>query len=168
MSETVLVTGAFGLVGSAMVKRLAADGRQVIASGRNTPANRKAAQKLPAGVDVRWADLTDSTDIDRLVSDVTPTAIIHLAAVIPPGIYRDAAFGRKVNVHGTALWRTPPSHCRIRPDLCMRPAPRSMARPIRIGSPAFVVPTHQPSLVTCMADTSSKPRKRSGHRAWTG
>jgi nucleoside-diphosphate-sugar epimerase len=54
------------------------------------------------GVDVRWADLSDSNDIDRLVSEVAPTAIIHLAAIIPPGIYRDAKFARKVNVDGTA------------------------------------------------------------------
>ncbi|MGA7050973.1 MAG: NAD(P)-dependent oxidoreductase [Mycobacterium sp.] len=101
MSETVLVTGAFGLVGSALLKRLAADGRRVIATGRTSPANRKAAQKLPAGVDVRWADLTDSAAIDRLVCEVVPTVIIHLAAVIPPGVYRDAAFARKVNVDGT-------------------------------------------------------------------
>lgn len=102
MSETVLVTGAFGLVGSAMVKRLAADGRRVIATGRNSVANRKAAQRLPARVQVQWADLTDAADIDRLVSDAAPTAIIHLAAVIPPAIYRDARFARKVNVEGTA------------------------------------------------------------------
>src|SRR5271154_5548091 len=102
MPETVLVTGAFGLVGSAMVKHLVADGRRVIATGRTSPANRKAAQKLPAGVDVRWADLTDSVAIDRLVSEVAPTVIIHLAAVIPPATYRDATFARKVNVDGTA------------------------------------------------------------------
>lgn len=102
MSETVLVTGAFGLVGSAMVKRLAADGRRVIATGRDSPANRKAAQRLPAGVDRRWADLADPADIERVVSEVAPTAIIHLAAVIPPGIYRDATFARRVNVDATA------------------------------------------------------------------
>ena len=102
MSETVLVTGAFGLVGTAMVKRLATDGRRVIATARDRPANRKAARKLPAGVELQWADLTKSSDIDRLVANVSPTAIIHLAAVIPPGIYRDAAFARKVNVDGTA------------------------------------------------------------------
>jgi nucleoside-diphosphate-sugar epimerase len=102
MSETVLVTGAFGLVGSATVKRLAADGRRVVASARNGPENLKAARRLPPGVDVRWADLTDPAAIDHLVSEVSPSVIIHLAAVIPPGIYRDAAFARKVNVDGTA------------------------------------------------------------------
>jgi nucleoside-diphosphate-sugar epimerase len=102
VSETVLVTGAFGLVGSATVKRLAADGQRVIATARNSPANRKAAQRLPAGVDVRWADLAEPTEIDRLVADVAPGVIVHLAAVIPPGIYRDPAFARRVNVDGTA------------------------------------------------------------------
>jgi nucleoside-diphosphate-sugar epimerase len=102
MSETVLVTGAFGLVGTAMVKRLAADGRRVIATARDRPANRKAARKLPAGVELQWADLCNSADVARLVSGVSPTAIIHLAAVIPPGIYRDAVFARNVNVDGTA------------------------------------------------------------------
>ncbi len=102
MSETVLVTGAFGLVGTSMVKRLAADGRRVVATGRVGRANRKAAQNLPSGVDVQWADLTNPTDVRHLVSELSPTAIIHLAGVIPPRTYRDATFARKVNVDGTA------------------------------------------------------------------
>ncbi|OBG38005.1 oxidoreductase [Mycobacterium alsense] len=102
MSDEVLVTGAFGLVGSATVKRLGADGRRVIATGRDRPANRKAAQRLPAGVDIRWADLTNFTDVERVVSEVAPAVIVHLAALIPPTTYRDAAFARRVNVDATA------------------------------------------------------------------
>jgi nucleoside-diphosphate-sugar epimerase len=102
MSETVLVTGAFGLVGSAMVKRLAADGRRVIATGRDRPGNREKARHLPAGVEVRWADVTNPHDVDSLLDEVSPTAIIHLAVMLPPAIYRDAKFSRKVNVEGTA------------------------------------------------------------------
>ena len=52
MSETVLVTGGFGLVGSETVKRLAADGRNVVATDLATPANRNKAQALPSGVQV--------------------------------------------------------------------------------------------------------------------
>jgi nucleoside-diphosphate-sugar epimerase len=102
MSKTVLVTGAFGLVGSATVKRLAADGRRVVATDFGTPAHRKAAPALPAGACARWADLTDPAAVNRLISEVSPTAIVHLAAVIPPLIYRDANLARKVNVDATA------------------------------------------------------------------
>jgi nucleoside-diphosphate-sugar epimerase len=102
MSDTVLVTGGFGLVGSATVKRLAADGRRVVAADLDTPANRKGAAKLPAGAEFRWADLTDADQVQRLVSEVSPTAIIHLAAIIPPAIYRNPTLARRVNVDATA------------------------------------------------------------------
>lgn len=101
MSGAVLVTGAFGLVGSATVKKLAADGRQVVATDLDTPANRKAASGL-TGVEVRWADLTDPAAVDTLVTEVSPTAIVHLAAVIPPLCYARPALARRVNVDATA------------------------------------------------------------------
>lgn len=101
MSDAVLVTGAFGLVGSSTVKRLAADGRRVIATDLDIPANRKAEGKLPTGVEVRYADLTDPAAVDALVSELTPSAIIHLAAIIPPFIYMRKALAEKVNVGAT-------------------------------------------------------------------
>jgi D-erythronate 2-dehydrogenase len=102
MGDAVLVTGAFGLVGSATVKRLAADGRRVVATDLDVPANRKAADKLPPGVEVRYADLTDAAAVDALVADVAPCAVIHLAAIIPPFIYMRRDLAEKVNVGGTA------------------------------------------------------------------
>jgi len=102
MADTVLVTGGFGLVGSETVRRLAADGRRVVAADLDTPANRKALGKLPAGVEARWTDLTDPEQVQRLVSDVAPEAIIHLAAVIAPAIYRVPQIARLVNVEATA------------------------------------------------------------------
>lgn len=102
MTDTVLVTGAFGLVGSATVRRLAADGRRVVATDLDNPPNRKAAESLPAGVTVRWADLTDPAAVGALVTQTEPTAIIHLAAVIPPFIYQRRGLAEKVNVEATA------------------------------------------------------------------
>jgi nucleoside-diphosphate-sugar epimerase len=96
--NSVLVTGAFGLVGSATVKRLVADGWHVVATDLQTPAYEKAARSLPPGVQVRWADLTDWTALDCLVTAVSPKAIVHLVGMIPPGIYRNAALARKVNI----------------------------------------------------------------------
>jgi nucleoside-diphosphate-sugar epimerase len=102
MPDAVLVTGGLGLVGSETVKRLAADGRRVVATDLDNPANRKKAQALPSGAEIRWADLTNPADVNRLVSGVSPAAIIHLAAVIPPPIYRVRGLARKVNVDATA------------------------------------------------------------------
>ena len=53
MSDTVLVTGGFGLVGSETVRRLAADGRRVVAADLETPANIKALKKLPDRAEYR-------------------------------------------------------------------------------------------------------------------
>ncbi|PRC48806.1 oxidoreductase, partial [Mycobacterium sp. ITM-2017-0098] len=88
MPGTVLVTGGFGLVGSATVRRLSELGRTVVIADLETPANQAAAATLPRGASVRWADLTDEEQTARLVADVAPEVIIHLAAVIPPTIYK--------------------------------------------------------------------------------
>ncbi|WNG86052.1 NAD(P)-dependent oxidoreductase [Mycobacterium sp. ITM-2016-00317] len=102
MSGAVLVTGGFGLVGSATVRRLVELGRQVVVADLGTPANRTAAERLPAGVTVRWTDLTDAEQTSRLVAEVAPEVIIHLAAIIPPAIYKNRALARRVNVDATA------------------------------------------------------------------
>jgi nucleoside-diphosphate-sugar epimerase len=101
MADTVLVTGGFGLVGSATVRQLAADGRRVVIADLETPANAKKAKALPGGVEVRWVDLTDPDQVQRLISEVAPVAIIHLAAIIAPAIYRVAKVARRVNVDAT-------------------------------------------------------------------
>jgi nucleoside-diphosphate-sugar epimerase len=66
-------------------------------------------------VQVRWADLTEPGEAARLVDDVAPAAIIHLAAVIPPVCYEHVDLARRVNVGATGalvaaaeLQRTPP------------------------------------------------------------
>jgi nucleoside-diphosphate-sugar epimerase len=102
MSDTVLVTGGFGLVGSETVRRLAAIGRRAVAADLDTPANRKKAAKLPRGAEARWVDLTDPDDAARLVAEVAPEAIIHLAAIIAPAIYRIPKVARRINVDATA------------------------------------------------------------------
>src|SRR5947209_102200 len=113
MTEKVLVTGGFGLVGSQTVRRLAVDGHHVIATDLGAPAQRKAAESLPANAEARWANLTDQHDVDRLIDEVSPSAIVHLAAVIPPAVYRSPELGRRVNVEATAaVLRAAQSHSR--------------------------------------------------------
>ncbi|MEW5808764.1 MAG: NAD(P)-dependent oxidoreductase [Actinomycetota bacterium] len=98
---TVLVTGGFGLVGSATVRRLHEIGHTVVIADLDVPANRKAAAALPPGVTVQWTDLTSREQAERLVAEVAPDAIIHLAAIIPPMIYTNRALARRVNVDAT-------------------------------------------------------------------
>jgi nucleoside-diphosphate-sugar epimerase len=102
-TETVLVTGAFGLVGSATVRQLRADGRGVVATDLDIPANRKQAADLLPATDVRWADLTDPDAVGALLREVSPAAIIHLAAIIPPVCYARPALARRVNVDATGF-----------------------------------------------------------------
>lgn len=86
MTDAVLVTGAAGLVGTATVRHLAAEGRHVVGTDLTT---------------AKPADLTDPQQVDRLINDVSPAAIIHLAAVIPPLCYANPQLAWKVNVDAT-------------------------------------------------------------------
>jgi D-erythronate 2-dehydrogenase len=99
-TESVLVTGAFGLVGTAVVRQLVEQGRHVVATDLDVTNNRKKARRLlrSGRVEVRWADLTDSGAVDRLVTGVGPGAIVHLAALIPPVCYAHRNLARLVNV----------------------------------------------------------------------
>lgn len=101
MADTVLVTGGFGLVGTETVSRLSAAGRLVTIADLDTPANRKKAAALPDDVTVRWTDLTDAAEVGRLVSNVSPSVIVHLAAIIPPPLYKNPRLARRVNVDAT-------------------------------------------------------------------
>lgn len=102
MDDVVLVTGAFGLVGTATVAHLGAQRRRVVATDLDIPANRAAAETLPNDVAVRWADLTDPIQAAALLAQVRPSAVIHLAAVIPPLCYAKPELARAVNVEATA------------------------------------------------------------------
>ena len=51
---------------------------------------------------MRWADLTSPTDVEALLAAVAPTAIIHLAAIIPPFCYARPRLARAVNVDATS------------------------------------------------------------------
>jgi len=92
--RSVLVTGATGFLGSAVVERLASEGYRVRATGRRS-------QPPPhAGPDYRLFDLTQPDARNSLVADVH--AVIHCAG-LTPGLNAgaDADF-RRVNVDATA------------------------------------------------------------------
>ena len=52
---------------------------------------------------MHWADLTNPEAVTALIAAVSPTAIIHLAAIIPPVCYARPELARRVNVDATKL-----------------------------------------------------------------
>ena len=101
MKPPVLVTGATGFVGAALVRELATLGHPVYALARPS-ADRTELE----GLDLRWqaGDLEDAASIERAVAAVCAAGerpwIVHSAALISYRT-RDARLQRRVNVEGT-------------------------------------------------------------------
>jgi UDP-glucose 4-epimerase len=72
--ERALVTGASGFIGSTLVARLLQQGSEVHAISRSHAEG-------PDGQGVRWwqVDVADSDAVERVVSDVRPAVLLHLA-----------------------------------------------------------------------------------------
>jgi nucleoside-diphosphate-sugar epimerase len=96
--STVLVTGAFGNVGSHTVPELLRRGHRVRTLSRLTSASRKAAARLD--VQPFWGDIANPDAVTRAITGVD--AVIHLAAMIPPGADEHPEAARRTNVDGTA------------------------------------------------------------------
>ena len=72
--RTAIVTGAAGALGSAMVRRLVADGLRVVAADLDAAAVETTARAADPGGDSVLAavvDVTDYASVDRLVADTT-------------------------------------------------------------------------------------------------
>ena len=95
---TILLTGAFGNVGSHTLPELLRRGHDVRCLARLTTANRRAAAQHKA--ETVWGDITDPDAVARAFAGVD--TVIHLAAMIPPAADEQPDRARAVNVDGTA------------------------------------------------------------------
>lgn len=102
-SLRVLVTGGFGNIGREAIAVLLERGHQVVATDMHTKGNQavEAGLRKLGDFTTEWVDITDRAQVTALVGRVAPDCLIHLAALIPPGIYFDAELARKVNLDGT-------------------------------------------------------------------
>lgn len=89
----LLITGAAGYLGSALVAIAVRDGYDVRVLARDP---RKAEALLPAGVDVAVGDLTDAASLERAARGCS--SVLHVAATV--GSSPEEA--RRANVDGTA------------------------------------------------------------------
>lgn len=101
----ILVTGALGSLGEHVLDALPADGAHVVLSDLPSRDNRRRArallQRLGPRFTVQWADLRDGEAVARLVQASRPSAVIHLAAVLPPFSEAPGAPTEAVNRDGT-------------------------------------------------------------------
>ncbi|MBN8612126.1 MAG: NAD-dependent epimerase/dehydratase family protein [Deltaproteobacteria bacterium] len=95
MDLPIVVTGATGFLGGALVRRLRAEGRSVIATGRDR--RRGAALARETGARFEPADLAMPTETDRVIRGAL--AVVHSAALSSP--WGDPRAFDRANVRAT-------------------------------------------------------------------
>ena len=101
MSKSVLITGGAGFIGSHLVERLVAAGERVAAVD---DLSRGRRAWLHPEAELFELDLRDGTGIRRVVAELAPETVVHLAAMhFIPDVEGAPALARDVNVDGTRV-----------------------------------------------------------------
>jgi nucleoside-diphosphate-sugar epimerase len=107
-NNTILVTGAMGLLGKRVTELLLSRKHTVVALDLGTEATMAVVEQLrplpgqPGELVPAFVDLLDAVALRELVAGHQPAAIVHLAAIVSPPCYSNPTFARRVNVEGTA------------------------------------------------------------------
>lgn len=119
----VLVTGAFGNLGTLVLERLLAEGHSVTGFDLASRASERLARGYADHVRVRWGDIRDPAGVNDAVAG--HDAVIHLAAIIAPFSEQIPELAYQVNVGGT--------------DNVLRAVERAPGRPLLVFSSSFAV-----------------------------
>ena len=101
----VLLTGAFGNVGTSTLEELVRRGHTVQCFDLKTRANEKSARRFRDQIEVVWGDLRRPQDVAAAVCD--QEVVVHLAFIIPKmsatGVESEhrPGWAREINVGGT-------------------------------------------------------------------
>lgn len=98
---TVLVTGGTGFVGSYVAADLVEHDHDVVISDVSTDTDILESLDVADAVTVRRADVTDSTEMRRVIRESGATRIIHLAALLTTGARDNPRAAHEVNIGGT-------------------------------------------------------------------
>ncbi len=77
----IVVTGGAGFIGSMVCRKLVQAGREVVAIDSLANGRRELLDSLGEGIRVEVADIRDSQAMRKIVSDASPEAVCHLAAL---------------------------------------------------------------------------------------
>lgn len=97
MKGTVLITGGSGSVGKCVAQRLCDQGRKVRVL--DLPQMDFDGLEGKKEIEIIRGDLTKAEDVEGAIQEVG--AVIHLAALMPPGSEKNRAATFAVNVEGT-------------------------------------------------------------------
>ncbi len=95
----VLITGAFGNLGTNAIYKLLEYGHQVRGFDLKTKATESAALRLADQIEVVWGDIRSMDDVGAAIKD--QDIIIHLAFIMPPVSENRPEMAREINVGGT-------------------------------------------------------------------
>ncbi|NHJ46917.1 MAG: NAD(P)-dependent oxidoreductase [Asgard group archaeon] len=95
----LLVTGAFGVVGTAVVKKLINEQHQVSCFDIRNSNTKRIARKFRNKINLIWGDIRDKEKVREIVKN--QDVVIHLAFILPPLVNQKPDFAREVNVVGT-------------------------------------------------------------------
>lgn len=99
MSPRILVVGGAGFVGSHLVERLVTTGARVEVVDNLVRGRR---EWLPSDAFFHQADIRDQISLQRIVGQVRPDVVLHLAALhFIPQVDGAPELAREVNVEGT-------------------------------------------------------------------
>lgn len=99
MPRSVLVTGAFGNVGTRIVHHLLAAGHRVVATDLRGPHTEAAAARFGDRLEVVWGNICDPAFWPRALTAID--TVVHVAAIIPPAVDRNPTLAVAVNQAAT-------------------------------------------------------------------
>jgi UDP-glucose 4-epimerase len=99
VTANVLLTGAFGNIGTNSLRELLRRGHRVRCFDVQTDANTRVAREFAGRIDVHWGDVRRLEDARAAVADCE--VIIHLAAILPNAPAKQLQVAHEVNVGGT-------------------------------------------------------------------
>ncbi len=96
----ILLTGAFGNVGTSTLKYLLEREYEIICFDKLTFETRQAARRFKkSDIRITWSDIRNKKAVDKAVQGLD--VVMHFAAIIPPKANRNNEYTMQVNFGGT-------------------------------------------------------------------